>query len=68
MGKKMQFDVTLNATFEVDADTFAVYLEDAEGDKEAAMNELINFNLDGEEISTTEGRCWICQVDDCSRI
>lgn len=64
----MQIDVEANLTLEVDNSTFQEYLELADNDYDEALYALVTDQLDGEEISTFEGRAWICGVDQYSVI
>jgi hypothetical protein len=72
----MQIDVTVNMTFEVDDDELRAYAEayegydeeeDGEFDPDEYLEGFVTNELEGEEIiSASNGRAWVCTVDDCS--
>lgn len=62
-----QYDVNVNMTLEVDADTLAALIEACDGDKEEAIH-MLSEDLESEEIQSSYGRAWVCAVDNMTFI
>lgn len=55
-------NVDINATLEVDDDTWYEVLEACEGDEEVALQELAG-DLEGGSLYAMNGEAWICFVE-----
>ena len=60
-------DVTINATLEVDDDTWYETLEAFDGDEDAAMYELVS-DLESSTLDSMYGEAWVCAADEGSWI
>lgn len=58
-----QLNVNLNATLEIDDDTWYELLEAYEGDENDAVNDLVE-SLDGTDIHNYYGEAWIAFAED----
>ena len=58
----MQIDLNINATLEVDDDTWYETLEAFDGDEEDALNELVS-DIESGTLDSIYGEAWVCSAD-----
>lgn len=58
----MQIDLNINATLEVDDDTWYETLEAFDGDEADALFEIVS-DIEGSTLDSIYGEAWVCSAD-----